>query len=145
MPDYEDLSPNFKRAILKRIKSKQPYWTLLGIQLIDVKKGWARLRLPFSEKLVHPLGIVHGGATFSLADSAVAMALLGLVARDERFTTVEMKINYLRPVDKGEITAEAIILERGKNIALGDVTITNDQGRMVAKCLATYMIMKSNT
>ena len=144
MPDYEDLSPNFKRTLLKKIKSKQPFWTLLGIQLLDVKKGWAQLRLPFSEKLVHPYGIVHGGATFSLADSAVAMALLGLVDIDERFTTVEMKINYLRPVDKGEITAEAIILEKGRNIALGDVTITNNQGRLVAKCLATYMIMKRN-
>jgi acyl-CoA thioesterase len=144
MPDYEDLSPNFKRALLKRIKTKQPFWKLLGIQLIDVKKGWAQLRLPFSEKLVHPYGIVHGGASFSLADSAVAMALLGLVDKDEQFTTVEMKINYIRPVDQGEITAEAIILEKGEKIALGDVTITNNQGRLVAKCLATYMIMKRN-
>ena len=145
MPDYEALPPNFKRALLEKAKSKQPFWRLLGIQLVDVKKGWAQLRLPFSEKLIHPYGIIHGGATFSLADSAVAMALLGLVGKNEQFTTVEMKINYLRPVDKGEMTAEAIILEKGKNIVLGDVTVTNEEGGLIAKCLATYMIMKGKT
>lgn len=144
MQDYEDLSLNFKNALLKKVKSNQPFWKLLGIELIDVKKGWARLRLPFSKQLIHPYGILHGGATFSLADSAVAMAMLGKVERDEQFTTVEMKINYLRPVSEGILTAEAIIIEKGKRIALGDVTVTNEHGRLIAKCMSTYMITGSH-
>ena len=145
MLNHEDLVPNFRRALLKTVKTKQPYWTLLGIEFLDVKKGWAKLRLRFSEKLLHPLGVVHGGAIFSLADSAVAMALLSLVEREERFTTVEMKINYVSPFEKGEITAEARILNKGKRIAVGDVDIRNEKGRLVAKCLATYMITQQGT
>jgi len=145
MAEYEDLAPNFRRVLLERVKTKQPYWTLLGIELVDVKNGWAKLSLSFSEKLVQPYGIIHGGAIFSLADSAVAMALLGLIRRDERFTTVEMKINYVRPFEKGEITAEARIIHKGSRIVLGEVAVRDEKvRRLVAKSTATYVIMKKN-
>jgi acyl-CoA thioesterase len=140
--EYEELAPHFRRALLEKVKTKQPYWALLGIELLDVKKGWAKLQLPFAKKLTHPYGIAHGGVIFSLADSAVAMALLGLVEKDERFTTVEMKINYVSFFKKGKITAEARIINKGSRIALGDVDVRGDQGSLVAKCLATYMTMK---
>ena len=142
MTDYEDLAPKFKETLLTRMQEESPYWTLLGLEIADIKKGWAKVRLPFARKLVHPLGIAHGGAIFSAADSAVAMALIGLVERDETFTTVEMKINYLRPFDKGEIMAEARIIHRGRKTALGDVEVRNGDGTLIAKGLATYMILK---
>ena len=142
MTDYEDLAPKFKETLLTRMQEESPYWTLLGLEIADIKKGWAKVRLPFARKLVHPLGIAHGGAIFSAADSAVAMALIGLVERDETFTTIEMKINYLRPFDKGEIVAEARIIHRGGKTALGDVEVRNGDGTLIAKGLATYMILK---
>ncbi len=142
MTHYEDLLPKFKETLLTRMQEESPYWTLLGLEIADIKKGWAKVRLPFARKLVHPLGIAHGGAIFSAADSAVAMALIGLVERDETFTTVEMKINYLRPFDKGEIMAEARIIHRGRKTALGDVEVRNGDGTLIAKGLATYMILK---
>ena len=142
MTHYEDLLPKFKETLLTRMQEESPYWTLLGLEIADIKKGWAKVRLPFARKLVHPLGIAHGGAIFSAADSAVAMALIGLVERDETFTTVEMKINYLRPFDKGEIVAEARIIHRGRKTALGDVEVRNGDGTLIAKGLATYMILK---
>ena len=140
--EYEEVAQKFRRALMEKIKSSQPYWTLLGIEMLDVKKGWAKLQLPFAKKLTHPYGIAHGGVIFSLADSAVAMALLGLVEKGERFTTVEMNINYVRPFREGNITAEARIINKGSRIALGDVDVRDDQGDLVAKCLATYTIMK---
>jgi uncharacterized protein (TIGR00369 family) len=140
--EYEELAQNFKRALMEKIKSSQPYWTLLGIEMLDVKKGWAKLQLPFAKELTHPYGIAHGGVIFSLADSAVAMALLGLVEKGKRFTTVEMNINYVSPFREGNITAEARIVNKGSRIALGDVDVRDDQGGLVAKCLATYTIMK---
>ena len=144
MTAYENLHPPLKELLIARMREESPFWDLLGLELADVKKGWARVRLPFSKKLVHPLGIAHGGAVFSAADSAVAMALVGLVERDETFTTVEMKINYLKPFAEGEITAEARIIHKGSKTALGDVEVRNGKGTMVAKGLATYMILKKN-
>jgi len=143
MQIHEELSPAHKSALMEKMNTAAKFWSLLGMELVDVKKGWAKVRLPFVEKLTHPLGIAHGGAIFSPADSAVAMALAGLVEQDEIYTTIEMKINYLKPFSNGEITAEATIIHKGKNIAIGDVEVTNDRGRMIAKGIATYMIMKN--
>jgi uncharacterized protein (TIGR00369 family) len=144
MTDDEDLAPKFKASLLARMQQESPFWELLGLELADVKKGWAKVRLPFSRKLVHPLGIAHGGAIFSAADSAVAMALIGLVDRDETFTTVEMKINFLKPFDAGEMMAEAWIVHKGAKTALGDVEVRNGDGTLIAKGLATYMILRND-
>jgi len=141
MPEYEELAPELKELIIETMKTQSPYWRLLGIELVDVKKGWAKVRLPFDKKLVHPLGIAHGGAIFSPADSAVAMALIGMVEKDETFVTIEMKINYLSTFTKGEIIAEATIIHKGRNTALGDIIVRNGNGELVAKALATYMIV----
>jgi acyl-CoA thioesterase len=75
------------------MKTRNPYWSLLGTELMEVKKGWAKVRLPFNDKLTNAVGLVHGGAIFSPADSAVGMALVGLIGRDENISTLEMKIN----------------------------------------------------
>ena len=144
MKDHEELHPGFKETLLAKMQEASPFWALLGMELADVRKGWAMVRLPFSRKLVHPLGIAHGGAVFSAADSAVAMALIGLVDRDETFTTVEMKINYLRTFHEGEIMAEARIIHKGGKTALGDVEVKNGNGQLIAKGLATYMILKKD-
>lgn len=144
MKTHEELAPAFRDALLVKMRTASPYWELLGLELTDVKKGWARVRLAFDRKLVHPLGIAHGGAVFSAADSAVAMALIGLVDRSETFTTVEMKLNYLKPFERGAITAEAVITHKGSRTALGEVDVRDDEGNLVAKGLATYMILDAS-
>lgn len=144
MKTHEELAPAFRDALLVKMRTASPYWELLGLELTDVKKGWARVRLAFDRKLVHPLGIAHGGAVFSAADSAVAMALIGLVDRSETFTTVEMKLNYLKPFERGSITAEAVITHKGSRTALGEVDVRDDEGNLVAKGLATYMILDAS-
>lgn len=144
MTEYEELDATFKKMLMDTMRERAPFWSLLGMELADARKGWATVRLPFAEKLLQPLGVAHGGAIFSAADSAVAMALLGLVERDEVITTVEMKINYLMPFSGGEITAEAVIVHKGGRTALGDVTVRNGQGAMIAKAVATYMIIRND-
>ncbi len=145
MKVYEDISPRFKNALIHTMKTKAPFWSLLGMELVDVKKGWAKVKLPFAKGLSQPLGIAHGGAIFSPADSAIAIALLSLIEKDETITTVEMKINYIKPFKKGEITAEAEISHKGHRTALGEVIVKDNQNALVAKGTATYMIMKIDT
>ena len=90
MADYEELAPRFKAAILDWMKTRNPFWALLGMELLEIKKGWAMVRLPIEDKLTNAIGLVHGGAIFSAADSAVGMALVGLTNRDENISTLEM-------------------------------------------------------
>jgi len=145
MTEYEALDPRFKQSLLDWMKTKNHFWSLLGMEIVEIKKGWAKLRLPFSRKLANGIGVAHGGAIFSPADSAVGMALVGLLNKDENISTLEMKINYLKPFAEGEIIAEAKIVHKGAMTAIGDVEVRDGGGTLIAKGLATYAIFtKSN-
>jgi acyl-CoA thioesterase len=142
--EYEALAPRFEAAILNWMKTRNPFWALLGMELLEIKKGWAIVRLPIEEKLTNAIGLVHGGAIFSAADSAVGMALVGMTNRNENISTLEMKINYMKPVKGREITAEARIIHRGSQTAIGDVEVRDEDRNLISKGLATYAIFKKN-
>lgn len=121
-----------------------PYFcTNMGIEVEDVsKEGSAVLTMPYSEETNQPYGIMHGGAVFTLADSAAAYALGGVTERGKRFVTVEMKINYLYPVKEGLVEARARVLKGGRVVPI-DVEILNEN-KLVAKAVATYIILDEN-
>ena len=144
MLEYEEVAPEFKKALMNRMHTQNPFWSLLGMELLDVKKGWAQIRIPFSEKIVNAIGIVHGGVIFSPADSAIGVALVGLLEGDELITTVEMKINYLKPFDRGAIIAEGKIIHKGTHTAVGEAVVKDTEENVIAKALGTYMIIKNN-
>ena len=56
MSEYEELNPHFKESLLNWMETKNPFWSLLGMEIIEIKKGWAKIRLPFSEKLANGNG-----------------------------------------------------------------------------------------
>ena len=142
---FEELPTNFKKALILKSQSVHPFWNLLGMELMDIKKGWAVIRLPFDPKLTQADGIAHGGSTFSAADAAVAMALIGLIGRHETMVTLEMKINYLKPFVDGAILAEAMIVQKGSRTALGEVTVQSENAELIAKGLATYRILQKRS
>ena len=141
--DYDDIPDEYKSSLMKTTNTMAPYWQLLGMELLDFKQGWAKVKLPFDTKLTNPTGIAHGGSVFSVADAAAAMAAMGTVEKGELVTTIEMKINYVKPFITGEITGEAKIVYKGTTTALGDVDVRNEQGDLIAKAQATYMILKT--
>ena len=126
-----------------KIANSSPYYRLLGMEVKAIKEGESRIEMPFKQDLTHPYGIAHGGAIASLADSAVAMALIGLVDPKDRITTIEFKINFFVSVDKGELEAHAKIIHKGTKTAVGDVEVVNEKGKLVAKLVATYNIKRS--
>jgi acyl-CoA thioesterase len=121
---------------------KSPYYGHLGMEVVDAEEGIARLRMPFSEKLTHPFGFLHGGAIASLADAAVANAVLTVIEPDERIAAIEIKCNFLVAVGKGTLTAEAKVIHKGVRTAVGEANIWDPEHRLVAKAIATYAIMK---
>jgi uncharacterized protein (TIGR00369 family) len=126
---------------LREYANEVPMYKLLGMRVEEARAGYARFRLPFRQELTQPMGVMHGGALAAVADSAVAIALWGLVGMDKVFTTIEMKINFIAPVAGGEVIAEGNIVHCGRKTALGEVTLKDQNGRLVGKCLATYMIL----
>jgi len=127
---------------VRTVASSSPYYRLLGMEVTEIKKGESKIQMPFRQELTHPYGIMHGGAIASLADSAVAMALISLVDPQDRIATIEFKVNYFVPINKGELIAHAKIIHKGSKTAVGDVDVTNAEGKLVAKLIATYSIKK---
>ncbi len=136
------LKPTYERALRKAVESA-PYYQLLQIRLEEIDFGFARFRMPFRKELTQAYGVAHGGSIASLADTAVAFALMTLIQPGERVTTIEMKINFLASVDSGEMIGEARVQHKGKRLALADMEVKDEKGRWVAKGLATYMILSA--
>ena len=127
---------------IRKVTNNSPYYQLLGMEIMEIKEGESKIQMPFKQGLTHPYRIVHGGAIASLADSSVAMALISLVEPKDRITTIEFKINFFAPVSKGDLEAHAKIIHKGSKTAVGEVEVKNEEGKLVAKVIATYSIRR---
>lgn len=136
---YPELPPEEREAILHAFGPENRYFPgLLGLRAVEVRRGYARLEVENRERLSQPAGVMHGGASFGLADTAVAVALCGLYGRGA-FLTIEMKINYLEPIPPGLVVAEAYVLRAGRRSAYAEVDVWAG-GKLAARATTTYMI-----
>jgi acyl-CoA thioesterase len=129
--------------LVKRTAEACPFYQLLRITVDSFGDGEAVLRMPYRDELLQPHRVVHGGAISSLADSATALALLGVLPPGSWFSTIEMKVNFVAPVDKGEMIARARIVHMGRTTAVADVDVTDGRGKLLAKSLQTYIVRRA--
>lgn len=120
-----------------------PFYQLLGMKIEEVREGYARLSMKIEKKHTQLLNTVHGGATASLADSAAAWAAFGSSNLEGVPVTVEMKINFLKPISSGILTAEARQINKGSRILVSDVEVKDNNGNLIAKSLITYYTLKN--
>ncbi len=113
---------------------------LFGFQLEVAEPGRAvvLLRVRSKHRQVH--GVVHGGILAALADTAAGVACYMLLPRGTHLATIEMKINYLEPVEKGTVLAEARVLRKGRTTAVAECDVRDTAGLLVAKALLTFSI-----
>jgi|UniRef100_A0A7C3SHT4 uncharacterized protein (TIGR00369 family) len=131
------LTKEVETSIRTRL-ANNPVVNFLGVQVPELAEGFARFELPVRRDFLNSQGFLQGGLIASLADEAVAYALFSLVPEGEMISTVEMKINFLAPVQQGTIVAKAYITKRGRTISLGEVEVTQG-ARLIAKGLCTYI------
>jgi uncharacterized protein (TIGR00369 family) len=136
------IKESFEKALRRSVETA-PVYQLLQISMDRIDSGLATFRMPFRRELTQVNAIVHGGAIATLADTAVAFALMTLTQPGEKVATVEFKINFLSSVDRGEMIAEARVVHRGKRLALADMKVKDETGRLIAKGTATYVILGS--
>lgn len=123
--------------------AESPFYKLLGMKIEEVQNDYARLSIEICEKHLQFLKTVHGGVIASLADSAAAWAAISVSNPNSIAVTVEMKINFLRPVSSGKLTAEARNIHKGSKIFVSDVEVKNGVGELVAKALITYYLVQT--
>ena len=124
----------------RKLAENTPYYKHLGIEVVEAREGYAKLKLGFEDHLTHPFGYIHGGAIASLADSAGINSVLTALKDEEKALTLEMKINYLLPVKNVAVFAEAKAIHKGKKYAVADVDVKSDNGQLVAKAIVTCAI-----
>lgn len=118
-----------------------PISRLVGFEVQPGGVGEARVELNCGPHLHNPMQRVHGGAIAALADAAMGIAFGRTLLDKEDFSTIEMKVNFLRPVKEGLIIAEAKVLERGLRIGFVECTIKNAKGKRVATGTCTCTVV----
>ena len=102
----------------------------LGIEILDVKDGYSKIKMTVRSEMINGFGIAHGGIAFSLADSAFAFACNN---RNVLSVALDTSINFIKPVQVGDVlTAEAKELHNGKSTGLYHITITNQNDHIIA-------------
>lgn len=112
---------------------------LLGLEIVELRRGEAVLSMHVRPELTRMTGIVHGGAVASLMDSASAFAVLTLLGPEEQTVTVDLTLHFLRPVSEGRIEARASVLRAGRRVCTVSIEATADTGKLVATALTTYL------
>ena len=118
---------------------------LLGMHIETVQNGIGRVRISVDERLMHAQQIVHGGVIFTIADTAMSMAVLSVYPSGTRTGTIEAKINYLLPVRTGELLAEATLVHQGRSTAVLEATvfnIVNGEQSAIARVLGTFSVSR---
>jgi uncharacterized protein (TIGR00369 family) len=131
------------QEIYARLLAKPPaYPELTGLQPVAVERGRAVFIMDVGPHHANPMGTVHGGALATLADSAMGIAYASTLADDEAFTTLELKINFLKPVWSGRLTAEGRVTKGGKSVGLVTCDVTDAGGSLVAFATSTCMTLR---
>jgi uncharacterized protein (TIGR00369 family) len=125
--------------------SNPPIADLIGFRLTKIGRGSAKIELEASERHANPMGTLHGGVMCDIADAAMGMAYASTLGADESFTTMELKINFLRPVWSGHMEAMAKIVKKGRTTGLVICRVLDGDGRLVALATSTCMTITSPT
>ena len=133
-----DLDPRKLERARNAFRSVE-YAKFLGLEMGEIGDGTASVHLNVRDELLQYHRVVHGGAIASLIDTASAFAVLTRIDLEERVTTTDLTIHYLRPISSGRITATAKIVRGGRRLVVLSVDVTDDSNVLVATAVTTYL------
>jgi uncharacterized protein (TIGR00369 family) len=122
-----------------------PIMKLMGFTGVHVEEGKAVFEGEPGEHLYNPIGVVHGGFAMTMLDSAMGVAVHSTLAVGERYTTLEVKTNFVRPIllDTGLVRCEGVVVHRGGTVATAEGRVfVKDSGKLLAHGTTTCLILK---
>lgn len=133
------LKPDFRT----RAKTNDvPVARLIGFEAKDIADGRAMVTLAAGPQHANPMGTLHGGILCDIADAAMGMAFASTLASAESFTTIELKINFFRPVWEARLQAEGKVVRRGRSVGYVECEISDEAGKLVAKAASTCLVLR---
>src|ERR1700758_2246134 len=125
------------QKVLRGDLSPPPIVRLLGFVLKSIEPGHAVFEMEVDERHHNPMGTLHGGVYCDLADAAMGYAYAATLAEGETFTTIELKINFLRAVRQANLTAEARVVKAGSTVGYVECDVKDQTGKLVARASST--------
>lgn len=116
---------------------------VMGFEVLEARRGFARVGLPVRPALFQPNGVVHGGVLAALADTAGGVGSYASYPVGTEVMTVEMKVNFLRPASGGVLVGEARALHLGRRTSAWEIRVLGAEERLACFASATYMVVKS--
>jgi uncharacterized protein (TIGR00369 family) len=127
------------QKLLRGDVAAPPIARLLGFVVKSIEPGHAVFEMEADERHHNPMGTLHGGVYCDLADAAMGYAYAATLGEGETFTTIELKINFLRAVRKATLTAEARVVKAGGTLGYVECDVKDETGRLVARAASTCM------
>ena len=116
---------------------------MLAIEEVEVREGWALVRMSIRKHHLQEATAVHGGVIMTLADTAFWRAVTTLLSPGQTAATSELKVNFIKPARGDYLVAESRIIHQGSRLVVGDAEVTDGQGNIVALALGTSCILES--
>jgi uncharacterized protein (TIGR00369 family) len=132
------------RAMIAGEAEPPPVAKLVGFAMTEVEPGRAVFEMDAGPQHASPLGTVHGGVICDLVDGAMGVAHAAALDEGETFTTLELKINFMKPVWSGHLRAEGKVIKAGRTIGLVEGRVTDESGALVAYATSTCMTLRGD-
>jgi uncharacterized protein (TIGR00369 family) len=128
-----------------RFRYPPPVAKILGFQLVEVGNATASVRLT-TDPAVHgnPMGTIHGGILCDIADAAIGTAHATVLDEGESFTSLDLQINFFRPVWQETLVAKARPVQLGRSVSRYVCDITRQDGKLVAQVTSTVMTLRGD-
>ncbi len=142
-PDtHLDVNATEQRPDMEPDQFPAPIGKLLGLKLLQAENGMAVVEFVADERHANPAGTLHGGVLCDIADAAMGFAYYTTLAADESLTTLELKINFLRPVWKATLRAKAKVVRAGRFVGFVECDVVDEQERLVARASSTCLTLR---
>ena len=115
----------------------------MGIEFLGVIDGAATLQLDLAQRHMSRANRVHGGVLFTLLDSALGRSIINALPDGRGCATVEIKVNYFRPVQGGRVTARGRMKELTKSLGYAEGEVLNEDGKVLARASGTFFLTKT--
>lgn len=129
------------RGMIRGDVAPAPVAGLVGFRITEVEPGRAVFEMETGPHHANPMGTLHGGILCDIADAAMGIAYASMLGEGETFTTLELKINFLKPVWNAKIRAEGRIVKRGKTVGMTECDVFDETGSLVARASSTCLTL----
>lgn len=119
-----------------------PIARLIGFKLVSIEPGQAVIEFEATERHANPMGTLHGGVLCDIADAAMGIAYASLLEAGESFTTLELKINFLKPIWRARLRAIGRVIKNGRTIGLVECDVLDEKDQLVAHATSTCMTLR---